>query len=277
MALTASALATPASAADGFISRLQAFERETGGRIGLAVMDTGDGRRLGFRADERFPMCSTFKLLLVGAVLRRVDEGQEDLGRAVPIASQDLQPVSPVTEPHVGGTLPVSELCRGAIAHSDNTAANLLIRSLGGPAGVTAFARGIGDPVTRLDRWETELNRVPAGDPRDTTSPSAMLEDLRRLALGAVLSPPSRNRLIGWLLANTTGETRLKAGLPKSWRVGDKTGAWIPSGGVNDVAIAWPPGRAPVLIAAYTVGIAGDLRQRNAVLAEIGRIVSARL
>jgi beta-lactamase class A len=229
---------------------------------------------MGYRADERFPMCSTFKLLLVAAVLRRVDWGEENLNRRVEIAKADLQPTSPGTAPHVGGSMTVAELCEPAIIYSDNTAANLLLRTVGGPSGVTAFARSLGDRITRLDRWETKLNEVPPGDPRDTTTPAAMLGDLDKLLLGPGLTPASRDRLTGWLVANKTGDARLRAGLPKAWRVGDKTGSWLPDGGVNDIGILWPPGRAPVLVCAYTVGSSALLQDRNAVLAEVGRLVA---
>jgi beta-lactamase class A len=248
-----------------------------GGRIGVAALDTGSGARIAYRADERFPMCSTFKMLLVATILHRVDTDCEKLERRVPIAKADLKPNSPGTEPHLGGDLPISDLCEYAIIYSDNMAANLLLKAVGGPQGVTAYARSLGDRITRLDRYETDLNVVPPGDLRDTTSPSAMLATMRKLLLGPALSPASRDRLTGWMIANRTGDQRLRAGVPKTWRVGDKTGAWTPDGGINDIAILWPPGRAPILVTAYTVGSAKPIADRNAALAEIGRIVAESL
>lgn len=277
MTLGLAGLASRALAADGPAARLATLERSAGGRIGVSVLDTGTGRRFGYRQDERLPMCSTFKLLLAGAVLSRVDRGLERLDREIPIRASDIKPTSPGTGPHVGGTQPVAALCRYAIIYSDNTAANLLIEAVGGPQAVTAFARRLGDPVTRLDHMETELNLVPRGQVHDTTSPRAMLGTMRALLVGDGLTAAMRAHLTGWLLENTTGDDRLRAGLPKGWRVGDKTGTWMPRGGVNDIAIAWPPGRKPVLITAYTAYAPGDVAKRNATVAEIGRIVAAAL
>lgn len=221
-------------------------------------------------------MCSTFKLLLAAAVLHRADTDCEDLARRVPIREADLLPTSPGTRPFAGKDLSVEALCEAAMIYSDNTAANLLLKSMGGPAGVTGFARHLGDKVTRLDRYELDLNKVAPGEVHDTTTPAAMLGDLQRLALGPALTSASRQRLVGWMLANTTGGDRLKAGVPADWKVGDKTGAYLPGGGVNDVAILWPPGRAPILVAAYTWGAPHkDMAARNAVLADVGRIVAA--
>jgi beta-lactamase class A len=276
LALAGAAVACPAAGANGFQPAIAALERRAGVKIGVAVVDTGAGRRLAWRADERFPMCSTFKLLLAAAILHRVDTDCEDLGRRIPIRAADLQPTSPGTQPFVGKDLPVEALCRAAMIYSDNTAANLLLKAMGGPQGVTGFARHLGDKVTRLDHFELELNKVAPGAAHDTTTPAAMVANLQKLALGDALSPASRQRLTGWLLANTTGGDRLKAGAPKDWKVGDKTGAWLPGGGVNDVAILWPPGRPPILVAAYTWGAPEkDMAARNAVLAEVGRIVVA--
>ena len=167
----------------------------------------------------------------------------------------------------------LAELCHAAITLSDNTAGNLLLDSFGGPAGLTAFARTLGDNITRLDRRETELNEAIPGDPRDTTTPAAMLDDMRRLLLDDVLSPASRQQLADWLLANTTGASRLRAGLPGDWRVGDKTGT-SDNGASNDIAIAWPPGRAPLLVTAYYAEATVPQETRNEVLAEVGRIAA---
>jgi beta-lactamase class A len=273
LALGFASLGFPAAAKpDPFTDGIAALERKAGLKIGVALLDTGSGRRLGHREHERFPMCSTFKLLLTAAILHRVDTDCEELGRRIAIREADLMPTSPGTKPYVGKDLPVEALCQAAMIYSDNTAANLLLRALGGPDGVTGYARHLGDKVTRLDHFELELNKVAAGETHDTTTPAAMMDNLQKLCLGQALSPASRQRLTGWMLANTTGGDRLRAGVPKSWKVGDKTGAWLPGGGVNDVAILWAPNRAPILVAAYTWGAPA---QRNAVLAEVGGLLAA--
>jgi beta-lactamase class A len=260
----------------GAESRLAALEAKSGGRLGVAVLDLASGGRIGYRAGERFAMCSTFKFLAAALVLARVDRHEERLDRRIAFADQDLVPGSPVTKDHVGTGMTLAELCAAAITRSDNTAANLMLASFGGPAGLTAFARSLGDPTTRLDRIEPALNEASPGDPRDTTTPQAMLENLHKLVLGNALAKPSRAQLSAWLVANTTGDPRLRAGFPKGWRVGDKTGTGG-HGATNDIAVIWRPGGAPVIVSAYFAQspIADD--ERNAVLADVGRIVAAKL
>jgi beta-lactamase class A len=267
----AAALAAgPALAAAVGFARL---EHSVGGRLGVAALDTATGSRLGHRADERFPMCSSFKLLAASAVLHRVDEGREHLDRVIPYGPADLLNHAPTTEAHVReGGLPLGILCQAAVEQSDNTAANLILRQLGGPSAVTAFARDLGDLVTRLDRTEPTLNTAIPGDPRDTTSPTAIMADLQKLSLGEGLKPGSRERLNGWLVDCQTGLTRLRAGLPAGWRVGDKTGTGV-NGTANDVAIAWAPG-GPILIACYLTEAAHATdAARDAVHAEVARTV----
>ena len=257
------------------LDQLAALERRHGGRLGVAILDTATGRRINHRGEERFAMCSTFKWLLAAQVLARVDRGEESLDRRIVVTDADIVSHSPVTEQHLGEPgMTVDALCEAAVTRSDNAAANLLLASGGGPEGFTAFARSIGDTWTRLDRIETALNSATPGDPRDTTTPAAMLRDLQAVLLGDVLTPASRERLVGWLVGNRTGDARLRAGLPDAWRVGDKTG----SGGHavhNDVGIAWPPGHAPLLVAAYYAEAEDTTRaQRDAVLADVGRVVA---
>ena len=252
------------------------LEKTNGGRLGVAVLDTATGERSGYRADERFPMCSTFKFLLVSAVLQRVGRRQETLDRAVPIPPKPLLSNSPLTEPHASGTMTVAALCQAALTRSDNTAANLLLERIGGPASITNFSRSIGDRVTRLDRMELSLNESLAGDPRDTTSPAAMVSDLNSVLLGNVLSSASRDQLTLWMEASLTGLDRLRAKLPKSWRAADKTG----SNGehtTNDIAVLWPPDKPPIIIAAYITQCAGPESKRAGMLAEIGRVVREAL
>lgn len=278
LALMIAGAASPALGAESAAAaRIRQVEAEVGGRIGVAALDTGSGRRIDYRADERFPMCSTFKALAAAAILHRVDTGRDRLDRRILIRKSDPKGWSPVTGKHVGRAMTLEALCDAAVCYSDNGAGNLLLAALGGPQGVTGFARSVGDRMTRLDRWEMELNRVPPGDPRDTTTPGAMQESLRKVTLGGALSPASRQKLIGWLLANTTGDDRLRAGVPKAWKVGDKTGTGPEGGGANDVAVFWPPGRAPIVAAVYTVGSTRDGAGRSAAIAEIGRIIAASL
>jgi beta-lactamase class A len=254
--------------------RIAALEARSGGRLGVAVLDTGTGARVGRRETERFPLCSTFKVLAAALVLARVERGEERLERRVVFTERDLVTYSPATKDRVGPPgMSVGELCEAAMTLSDNTAGNLLLASFGGPAALTAFARTLGDEATRLDRIETELNEAAPGDPRDTTTPAAMAENLRRLLFGEVLSPASRERLAAWLIANKTGDTRLRAGVPKDWRVGDKTGAGG-NGATNDVAVLWPPKRAPILVAAYLAEPRVAVEERYAIIAEVGRLVA---
>jgi beta-lactamase class A len=256
------------------LERLKAVEQAHGGRLGVAILDTATGRRINHRGEERFPMCSTFKLLAVAAVLARVDRGELALAQRIAFAKDDLVSYSPVTEKHVGAPgMTLAEVCEAAITLSDNTAGNLLLDRIGGPAGWTAFARSLGDDASRLDRRETILNEAIPGDPRDTTTPAAMLRDLQAVLLGDTLSAASKAQLVGWLEATRTGDARLRAGLPKGWRVGDKTGT-SNNAVFNDVAIAWPPGRPPLLVTTYYAETPLDGDAASAVIAEVGRIAA---
>jgi beta-lactamase class A len=274
--LKARAAAGPADAALREASRrIATLETRHGGRLGVAALDTGTGRRIDHRSGERFPMCSTFKWLAVAAVLRQVDLGSESLDRQVHYNKKDLLHYAPVTAAHVhAGRLTIGELCAAAIEWSDNTAANLLLRILGGPRGVTRFARSLNDAVTRLDRNEPTLNTALPDDVRDTTSPSDMIRDLHAAVLGKVLSATSRQNLQTWLMADQVGGNRIRAGVPRTWKVGDKTGTGD-NGTTNDVAVIWPPGRAPILIASYYTGATGTVDDVERTHAEVGRIVIA--
>lgn len=262
-----------ALAADALADRCARLEAGSGGRLGVGVLDTAGGSMIGHRLDERFPMCSTFKALAAGLVLARVDRKQESLDRRVSYTKSDLVTYSPATEKHVEGGMTIAELCKAAITLSDNTAGNLLLASFGGPAGLTAFVRSLGDDTTRLDRIETELSQALPGDPRDTTSPRAMAQTLRALTLGDALSATSRAQLIAWLKANTTGGTRLRAGVPSGWVVADKTGTGD-NGTANDVAVFWPPQRAPLIVTVYLTGATVARDQQNKIIADIGAAVA---
>lgn len=244
------------------------LEKESQGRLGIFLLDTADGASAGLRAGERFPMCSTFKLMLAACILARVDQGREKLGRRLPVAKSDIVSYSPVVEHRVGADISIGELCEATMTLSDNAAANLLLGTFGGPAAMTDFARAIGDTAFRLDRIETMMSEAKPGDQRDTTSPQAMAQSLRRLALGDTLSATSRAQLIAWLKANKTGDTRIRAGLPKDWIVGDKTGTGG-HGTSNDVAIIWPKNRAPVILSVYLTGSKLPAARRDTLIASI--------
>lgn len=282
--LTGSLLAAPSlfgrrAAADNPAEELRrgvaALERRHGGRLGVAVLDSASGRLVTHRGDERFPLCSTHKFLAAAFVLARVDRKQESLARRVIYPREGLVAYSPVTGQHAGGDgMTVGKICDAAMTLSDNTAANLLLDSFGGPAALTAYLRSLGDTVTRLDRRETELNEATPGDPRDTTTPIAMLQIMRKTVLGTALSATSRAHLVAWLTGCKTGDKLLRSGMPKDWRTGDKTGA----GGYNarnDIAVAWPPGRAPLIVTAYYVESSASDDARTAVLSEVGRLAAA--
>src|SRR4051794_16208074 len=254
---------------------LAGLEGRHGGRLGVAILDTASLKLVAHRGDERFALCSTFKCLAAAYVLARVDRGEENLARRIMYTRDDLVTYSPVTEKHVGERgLSVGEICEAAMTLSDNTAGNLMLDSFGGPPGLTAYIRSLGDEITRLDRRETELNEATPGDPRDTTTPAAMAELMRKMVLGTALSPSSREQLTAWLVANKTGDKRLRAGLPKHSRVGDKTGSGS-NNATNDVAVIWPPGRAPIIVAAYYAEARASDEERSAVLAEVGRLAAA--
>lgn len=246
-----------------------------GNRLGVAVIDSGSGRRWSYSGDDRFAMCSTFKLALAGAVLAAAAAGRLRLADAVAFAAADILDNSPVSQANLAaGRLSVEQLCAAAVEASDNTAANLLLRKVGGPAGFTAFLRSRGDAVTRLDRWELELNSNLPGDPRDTTTPNAMAALMRTLLLGDGLAPPDRARLTGWMVGSTRRLDRLRAGFPAGWRVGTKPGTGR-NGANNDLAIAWPPGgRSPVLVASYLDAPGHDDERRAATHRAVARIVA---
>jgi beta-lactamase class A len=270
------ALAADAGAAPGpsIEAQLAALELRHGGRLGVAILDTGNQRLVSHRGDERFALCSTFKALAAAYVLARVDLKDEDLSRLIVYGQDQLVTYSPVTEQHAGeGGLSVGSICEAAVTLSDNTAANLLLDSFGGPQGLTAWLRSIGDQTTRLDRHEPELNENRPGDLQDTTTPIAMLQSLRTLLLGEVLSGASRDQLSAWLASNKTGDQKLRAGLPKGWRVGDKTGSGS-NNASNDVAIVWPSDRPPLIVTVYYSESKATSEQINSLMAEVGRLVA---
>jgi beta-lactamase class A len=273
LASAAFAAATPAFAAapDPFA----ALEAKYGGRLGVAALDTSTGNRLAHRAGERFPMCSTFKLLVVGAILHNVDQGAERLDRFIDYGKADLLPHSPALLAHLSaGGLTVKQMCEAAIEYGDNTAANFLLASVGGPAGATNYARLLGDEVTRIDRNEPTANTCIPGDPRDTTTPLAMLTDLRALTEGGVLSEPSQELIVACLEECQTAQRRIPAGLPNGWSSADKTGSGDHAT-ANDIALISAPNRPSIFVAAYYTGSTATEDEQDAVLADVGRIVAA--
>lgn len=254
---------------------LAELERRVGGRLGVAVLDTETGRSLSHRSDQRFPLCSTFKFIAAAAILDRVDRGQDRLDRWVEYGSGDLVDNAPVSREHVsaGGML-LTDVCAAAVEWSDNTAANLLLKILGGPEALTSYARSLGDDVTRIDGVEPALNVVKPGELHDTTSPAAMVGLLRSTLIGRGLSPDSRERLEQWMLNAKAGEKRMRAGVPAAWRVAHKTGTWDDQ--TNDIGLIRPPGRSPLVFAVYYTG-KGAIERRERVLRDVGRIVTVNV
>lgn len=269
--LTSMALGlTVTATADTLMDTIKTVETKLGARVGVAILDIETNKRWQHRADERFPMNSTFKTLACGALLARVDVGTETLVRRVTFSDSDLVTYSPVSKNHTGDKgMSLGDACDATMVYSDNTAANLVVDALGGPTAVTDFLRTIGDETTRLDRWETELNSAVPGDPRDTSTPNAMLETYRKLVLGDVLTPAARQQLKHWLLNIKVSGPLIRAGLPDNWTVGDRTGAGG-YGSRGNVAILWPPKRQPILVAIYITETEAPMKARNAAIAEIG-------
>ena len=270
-------LASPSLAQRAPITVLSDYERDTGGHIGVYAKNLRTGAEVSWRAHERFVMCSSFKASLAGCVLANVDRGQARMDELIAYSPADLMEWAPVAKQNIEkGAMSVADMCAAAVELSDNTCANVLLARFGGPSALTAYWRSIGDTVSRLDHYEPELNRTPPGDPHDTTTPAAMAGNLRKLILETALSPSSREHLTGWMLGCKTGDNRLRAGLPKDWRVGDKTG----NNGTDvfgDIAVTWSTRGEPVVICAYTRGGAPTARQVDDVFAQIGRYVGTHL
>ena len=276
----AALLVSPAVARAGVDDRILEMENTLGGRIGVSALDTANGLRIRHRGNERFAMCSTFKAALVGAVLARCDHGDLALSQKIRFGECDLLSNSPETIAHLNeGALSAEMLCAAAVKVSDNTAANLLLSLIGGPAQLTAFFRSLGDNVSRLDRVELDLNSNLPNDPRDTTTPDAMSGNLKSLLVeGEVLSTASRDRLTNWMLNEQNGRNRIRLGLPSDWLVANKPGTSADrAGATNDIAVAWPPGRAPIVISVYIDAREATLERRTMAIAEVARVVGSAL
>lgn len=264
--------ATKGNSAVAAQAQFAKLERTLAGRLGVFALNTANGQQLGYHADEYFPMCSTFKVMLASAILKRSTQIDGLMQQRIKYQQSDLVTYSPITERYVKDGMTVTALCAAALQYSDNTASNLLMKILGGPGAVTTFARSIGDRQFQLDRWETTLNSSIPGDRRDTSTPNAMAISLQRLAYGDALEPQLQLQLRVWLQGNTTGAARIRAGVPADWQVGDKTGTGD-YGTANDIGLLWPPRRAPVVVAIYTTQAEKDAKARNDVIASAARIV----
>ncbi|WP_405088347.1 class A beta-lactamase [Microbispora sp. NBC_01389] len=249
---SARASAVPAHGEAAVRKTLRRLEASFRGRIGAYAIDTATGSTIGYREGERFPLASTFKAFAAGAVLAGTTDAE--LSReVVRWTAGEVKPHSPETGKHVDDGMTLAALCRAAIVHSDNTAGDLLLKRIGGPEGLTRYFRSLGDQVSRLDRWEPELNVWSPKERRDTTTPVAIARDLRALTAGGALDAADRSRLAGWLRGTTTGGARIRAGLPPKWIVGDKTGTGGTYGTANDIAVIWPAeDAAPIILAIYT-------------------------
>jgi beta-lactamase class A len=256
----------------GDITAFADLEKQHGGsRIGVAAIDLSTNRRVDYQSDERFTMCSTFKVLAAAAVLKRVDENREKLDRFVRYGEAQLMAYAPVTREHVKeGGMTLEALCAAAVEQSDNTAANLLLEAIGGPGEWTEFARSLGDKFSRLDHNEPDLNIARPGKEDDTTTPAAMCADLQRLFTSDVLSVASRTKLEDWMQHGQTGLKMIRAGIAADWKVGDKTGR-SGDGATNDIAVLRPPSGGPIFLAIYTVDPAEPQEARDQFVAQVAK------
>ena len=268
--------AAPATSLAAAHTQLAALEQAAGGRLGVAAWRQGSELRVAYRADERFPLASTFKAMLAAAVLARSVSQPGLLDQHVRYEKKELVTYSPITEKHLADGMSVADLCAATLQYSDNSAANFLMTLLGGPQAVTAFARSIGNTVFQLERWETELNSAIPGEVRDTASPASMAHSLQQLLLGTSLPAPQRQQLDSWMRGNTTGDQRIRAGVPAGWQVADKTGSGA-YGSVNDIGVAYPAGGAPLVIAVYYTREQKNADTNQDIITAATRIVAAAL
>ncbi|HFR4115078.1 TPA: class A beta-lactamase BlaA [Yersinia enterocolitica] len=270
-------LPTWAAAIPGSLDKqLAALEHSANGRLGIAMINTGNGTKILYRGAQRFPFCSTFKFMLAAAVLDQSQSQPNLLNKHINYHESDLLSYAPITRKNLARGMTVSELCAATIQYSDNTAANLLIKELGGSAAVNQFARSIGDQMFRLDRWEPDLNTALPNDPRDTTTPAAMAASINKLVLGDALQPAQRSQLATWLKGNTTGDATIRAGAPTDWIVGDKTGSGD-YGTTNDIAVLWPTKGAPIVLVVYFTQREKDAKPRRDILASATKIILSQI
>lgn len=251
---------------------LQSIEQDAGGRLGVSATDTETKKSIQYRSDERFPFCSTFKVLLVSTVLKISETDEFLLKKHIFFKKKDIVSWAPITEQHLLKGMSIAELCAAALQYSDNTATNLLLYEIGGPSAVTTFARSIHDGTFNLDRWEPDLNTAVPGDKRDTTTPAAMESSLHELVLGNTLKSKQKELLQNWLKKNTTGDKSIRAGVPSGWVVADKTGSGA-YGTTNDIAVIWPPSGKPLVLAIYFTQYARNAPARPDILARVTRLI----
>ncbi|MFJ6247357.1 MULTISPECIES: class A beta-lactamase [unclassified Streptomyces] len=272
---TVGTASVPDAAGASHRREFRALEQAFDARLGVYAIDTGTGREIAYRDRERFPYASTFKALAAGAVLR--EEKLSGMRRVVRYTKDELVEPSPVTEKHVDTGMTLDALADAAVRHSDNTAGNLLFEELSGPKGLQAVLRSLGDDVTRMDRIEPELGDWRPGEVRDTSSPRALAGDLRAFVLGDVLRAPERERLTTWLKTNLTGDETIRAGVPDTWVVGDKTGTATTYGGRNDMAVVWPPDGAPIVMAILSTRSDREAEPDNRLIARAASVVAGAL
>jgi beta-lactamase class A len=276
VSLAVAAALAPAARAASAERALKALHKRVGGRLGVHILDSQSGRRIAYDDDSRYAMASTFKLMLAAALLWQIDKQAFTLEHPLAISKDDLLPTSPDVEAKLkagASSMTVRDLCAAIVTSSDNAAANILLKGIGGPSAFTTFMRTLGDEKTRLDRTELDLNANVPGDPRDTTTPRAMVDSMLRVFTQDVITMRSRALIIDWMMQSRTGVDRVRAGIPKSWQVGDKTGTGM-NGSVNDLVLAWPPERRPILIAVYMSESKLPLANLVAAHADIGRLVA---
>ncbi|OMI39350.1 class A beta-lactamase [Streptomyces sparsogenes] len=270
-----SAAGKPSATAKPYVGDFKKLEREFGARLGVYAIDTGTGREVAYNDGERFAYNSTFKALACGVLLDKVSLGGMD--KKITYDRSVLLPNSPVTEKHVDTGMTLAELCDATIRYSDNAAANLILKELGGPKALDAALEEMGDDVTRMDRPEPYLSRWVPGETRDTTTPRAFAKDLRAFVLGDALGKAERARLTTWLRTNKTGDTVIRAGVPKGWVVGDKTGTGSYYGARNDIAVVWPPHKAPIVMAILSHRTAKDAEPDDRLIAKAASVVAGTL
>lgn len=256
------------------VAALKKIESASAGRLGVSALDVASGLRLQYRADERFPFCSTFKVIVAAAILQKSTSATALLHKRIRYDQQELDKsgYAPITQQHLQTGMTVAELCAATLQYSDNAAVNLLMRELGGLAAINAYARSIGDQTFRLDRWEPELNSAVPGDERDTSTPAAMEVSLKQLTIGNALATAQRQQLVDWLKGNTTGTKRMLAGVPQGWTVGDKTGTGS-YGSTNDIGLLWPAKGTPIVAAIYFTQYEKNATARDDVIAAATRII----
>lgn len=263
---------------DEWTNDMKQLESEFNGRIGVYAINSGTGKVFSYRANERFPLCSSFKGFLAAAVLAKSQDGHLNISEIVSYQRRKLEHHSPITERFKNEGMSVSDMTAAALQYSDNGAANMILEKyIGGPYGMTNFMRSIGDSSFRLDRYELDLNTAIPGDDRDTSTPESVAKSLRKLALGNILNTKEKEIYQQWLIGNTTGAERIRYSIPKEWKVGNKTGTCGVYGTANDFAVIWPSGSSPIVIAVYTTKNQKDAKHDDRVIAEASKIAIRKL